>query len=454
MAPPKRATTSAAGGPPAPPSGVLGALLPVQLANTIPFEPIKIQTSVLEAQTLEIMPVTGLSNPVSMIEFIARPQDYYLDLTSIILKLKCVITKSDGTGLANDDTTSGVVNNLPGSMINRIECFLNEKAVQLCCDHYGLRSYLELIMFNNAESAQTKLQTNIFALDTAGKTDKATAENLGWTARRLKVFKTGKGAQETTVLHRLHLDISSCSDYFINGLTLRIRIIMHDSPFYMFNTGTEKTKMKINEASLLLRTKVLTPELILQNEARLAVMNARYAIKRVDLRTFVTPSSGRKISVPNVFLGPQPQFIALCLLKSESYAGTHLTNPFEFFHQKISSVSVYLNNSCMTVGPCDADDYAAYVPYYQQFIDALSLNGDCSTMITYEQFIGGYFLICFDCSADKQANVNTHLSLPMTGSLRIEVDLSSALTENMVLACYGIFSGLLEITKDRVVNVE
>lgn len=435
--------------------GLMGALLPVQLGQTIPFEPIRIQTSVLEAQTLEIMPVTAISNPLTMIEFIARPQDYYLDLSSVVLKLKCEVTKEDGTDLPVDDTKSGVVNNLPASIINRVEVYLNEKAVQLCSDNYSLRSYLEMLLNYDDASAKTKLQTNIFSKDTAGKGEKATAENTGWIERRKKIHKTGVGSLETTMLHRLHLDVSSCSEYFINGLTLRIRILLHEPTFYMFNADdTEKTKLKITAASLLLKTKVITPEVVLQNEARLATTNARYVMRRADIRTFVTPGSGRKISLPNVWLGPQPHFFALCLLKSDNFAGTRLTNPFIFYHQTVSTVSVYLNNNAIVLGPVESDDYAGYVPFYHQFIESLSLQGNNNVMISYDEFINGFFIVAFDMSADKNAAAGSHISMSMTGSLRVEIELTSPLTENMVVACFGLFSSVLEVSKDRVVSVE
>lgn len=465
MAPPRRQQGGRAAAAAAA-AGVIGGLMPVQLSQTSAFEPIKIQTSVLEAQTLEIKPVTSLSYPLSMIEFIARPQDYYLDLSSVYLKLKFQILNPDDSTLQTGNTTDGVVNNLPASMISRVEMYLNEKPVQMCCDNYALRSYLETILNYDNATANTRLQTNIFAKDTAGEAKKATADNLGWTERRKRFFKTAVGGSEATVLHQLHLDVSSASEYFINGLTVRMRIIFHEPAFYMFNAGTAppasgtatgpaaKTKLKITEAALLLRTKVIAPDVVLQNEARLAQMNARFPIKRVDVRTFVTPSTGRKISLANVYLGSMPNFIAICLMSSAAYAGEHTTNPLVLFHSSISSISVYLNNNCVVISAIDPNDYSGYVPFYHQMMDALSLQGNQNLMISYDEFVNGYFLMCFDLSADKQATASSHISMSMTGSLRIEIELKESLTTNMIAAVYGLFSGVLEINKDRLVSVE
>lgn len=434
----------------------LGGLIPVQLSQTSPFDPVKIQTSVLEAQVLEIPPVTALSYPVSMIEFIARLQDYYVDLSSVYLRLKFKILKSDDKDLDKSDTTTGVVNNLPGSMINRVEAFLNEKSVQLSCENYAIKNFIETVLNYDRQSAETKLQTNIFSLDTAGKMGLAADENQGWSNRRRMFLSTISGGAEATVLHRVGLDISSTNHYFINGLTFRLRLLLSDFAFYMMNGGAspEATKLKITEAVLLLKTKIISPDVVLQNEAYLAHHNARYQIRKSDLRTYVTPSSGRKISLPNIHLGSLPNLIIACVLDGSAVSGDYGKNPFIFFHKSITSVSLYVNSTCMVLGPVDPTSYGAFVPFYHQMLETLGLHGNYNCMISYDQFVQGLFFACFDTSADRNCMARSHISMAVSGSMRLEIDLAADLTKNMLVAVYSNSPSVLEISKDRVVTLE
>lgn len=51
--------------------------------------------------------------------------------------------------------------------------------MQMCCDHYAFRAYLETILNFSRDFAETKLHTNVFAKDTAGKFDKTDSTNTG-----------------------------------------------------------------------------------------------------------------------------------------------------------------------------------------------------------------------------------------------------------------------------------
>lgn len=446
-------------------SGMLRGIHAVHLSETNPFEEIAIQTSLLEVQNFEVKPVTALSYPVNLIEFICRPQNYYLDLSNVVLKLKFRILKEDDKDLDANDTLNGLVNNCPASFISRLEVFMNEKPVQMCCDHYPLRSLFETVLNCDEQTGKTKYKTNVWALDTPGEMQTATDANLGWRDRR-KAFHKSTGGMEVTAMHRLHLDISSARNLFIDKLTLRIRITLHDPSFFMFNhttppttTGGErgppnKTRLKVTDASLILKTCTILPDIVNANEYRLAYENARYRIDRVDIRTDVTPSSGNRISLSNIILGSMPNFIAISLLHMDAYKGSYGRNPFELIHNKVSSVSVYINNSSVVLGPVDPDNETGYIPFYHQLCSSLRQNGNDNNMITYEHFVKGTFICAFDISPDQDATSHSHISLAMTGSMRIEIDLKQPLASNLLAVVYAVFPGCLELNQDRIVMIE
>lgn len=265
-----------------------------------------------------------------------------------------------------------------------------------------------------------------------------------------------------TLMHRLHLDISTASHFFINGLTIRLRLIMNQNSYFMFNgtdtatpPKTEKTSLKITDASILFKTATVNPDLVLDNERRLGSgQNARWAIKRVDVRQFITPSSGKKISLSNVFLGPIPTFLAMTILDSSAETGNYSKNPHTFYHLSITQIAVHVNNSCLVLGPVNPDLPTGYVPMYYQLLNTLAYQGNDNPMISYNDFRSGYFVGAWDLSADLNGMSSSHISLSMTGALRIEIDLKDSLTTNYVVSVYAVFPGVIEVTKDRLVIVE
>lgn len=99
---------------------------------------------------------------------------------------------------------------------------------------------------------------------------------------------------------------------------------------------------------------------------------------------------------------------------------------------------------------CDFDN-EQYIRAYNSLIDGCNINYcDTGNNIHRNDYPNGYTLIAVDCTHDQNAS-STHISLPRTGSMRIDVKFKNALTESVTLIIYSEFDNLIEIDKNRAV---
>ena len=440
------------------------ALVPVSLSQTYPFQPTKVQTSILETQNIELKPVNSISNPVTILEFIFKSEEFYLDLSKVLLKLTFEVKTSTGAALPATDVTTGLINNIPSSMLSRVECYLQERNVQTSCDLYNIRSDLETLLNYSDSSADGKLGYGIFSKDTAGKTQSAGADNEGWSNRRKHIVSSAKGGLVSTVMHPLHLDISTADALMINGVTLRIRLVFAQPSFYVWNalpatTGAtiEQSKVLIHDASLILTTVTLVPDVVLSNERLLDQTPARYPIKRTDVRSFLTPASGHQISIPNAFLGSLPSHLCVGLFNAKHIgAPTHATNPLELLHMSFKGANFYINSNCISMGTVTSDAYGGLTPIFYQLYSSLGLlKGNDNIMINYDDFRAGFFILSLDLTSTLQSTSEEFVSLNLSGNVRIEIDFEQALSgDNILTVILSWFPGALEVSKERMVNIE
>lgn len=449
-------------------SGSSGALIPVQLPQAIPFSSVPIQTSVIETQRSGFKPVTALSFPLTVLDFIVRVDSYYIDLSKVELQLNWEILDADSKALAKTNVKDGIINDLPSNAINRLEFKIQDVETQMCCDNYVVRNLFLRYSNQNNEAAETVCQTDVFAKDTAGQTNTAGTANAGWAARRKAFIHSEHGGKEVTTITKLHLDMSSGSKFLCNGLTLRCRIVFHSDAFVMFNapataaTATTAagvdwalTKFKVNDATLFVTTVSLNPDLMLDNERRLAAgYNMTDTIRRIDVRTFLTPSTGKRISLSNAIIGSIPNLIFVGLLDSAAYSGSHGSNPLTLYHLSVKQVTLHISQSCIILGPVDHTAPRGYVPFYHAYINAMSYRRNERPMISYDEFISGYFIMAFDLTADNQAMSGNHISVPLEGDVRIEIELGENLTKNYIVAVLSEYNGVYECNRNRMVRIE
>lgn len=127
-----------------------------------------------ESKWVEYNPVSStLQSDTAPIEFDIKGQgDKYLDLSQTYLQLCCKFTKSDGTNLTGDSSTSTPVNNILHSLFTEIDVSLNGKVISPGTDTYPYKAYLEKLFSYKPRTHTTQMKTcSLWEKDTAEHMD-------------------------------------------------------------------------------------------------------------------------------------------------------------------------------------------------------------------------------------------------------------------------------------------
>lgn len=90
-----------------------------------------------------------------------------------------------------------------------------------------------------------------------------------------------------------------------------------------------------------------------------------------------------------------------------------------------------------------------YIRAYNSLFDGCNINhSDIGNAISRKDYPDGYALVAVDLTPDLSAS-SAHISLPKTGSLRIDVQFGAALAQSITAVIFAEFPGLVSIDKDR-----
>ena len=81
------------------------------------------------------------------------------------------------------------------------------------------------------------------------------------------------------------------------------------------------------------------------------------------------------------------------------------------------------------------------------------LGDDWAPDVTFGEYKNGYTLWCIDFTKDQEAQLDK-FHLIQTGNLRIELQFAQNTTETLNCVVYAEFDKLLEINKQREVNID
>lgn len=90
-----------------------------------------------------------------------------------------------------------------------------------------------------------------------------------------------------------------------------------------------------------------------------------------------------------------------------------------------------------------------YIRAYNSLFEGCNINhADGGNNISRISYPNGYALVAVDLTPDLSASAS-HISLPKTGSLRIDVHFGAALQNSITAIIFAEFPGLIAIDRDR-----
>jgi hypothetical protein len=407
-------------------------------------------TSIERARHVEYLPLGSLTddNPIEF--FVANRGEEYIDLAKTYLYVEAKITKADGTAL-EDNAKVGPVNYWLHALFSQIDLSLNGELVTSSNNTYPHRAYIETLLSYGEEAKKSQLQSALWYADEPGKferTDPTAADTNSGFKTRANLTKNSK---KIDMLGRLHLDMCHQNRYLLNGVDLKIRLNRSKTKFnLMSDTGTELTK--ITKAVLMVQHIKPNPAVLTAHAKVLNTSNAKYPIRRVEVKTFSVNAGTQTLTRDNVFLGQIPRRIIVFMTENAAAIGTKDKNPFYLVHNNTNYISVEakgVSYPAQPLTPCfGVDNNNNYIKsYLSLFTETGKFHDDNGNDITRESFRKGYTLWAFDLSPDKQEG--DHVHLVKEGNLRLDLKFTEALTETTSVFVYAEFDNVIEIDRAR-----
>ncbi|XP_054290310.1 uncharacterized protein F54H12.2-like [Macrosteles quadrilineatus] len=412
------------------------------------------QTSIENGKWVQYKPISSLTDD-SPIEFVVPGHgDEYSDLSNTMLNIKACIVKPDGTKLDPlVDTSVGPANNWLHSMFSQVDLYVNQKMVSPQNNTYAYRSYIETLLNYDESAKDSHLSCALWYDDKSGEMDDCESKNTGLENRRYFT----KSSNVVDMVGHLHVDLFNQEKFLLNGVELRLRLVRSRDSFCLMSK-TEKYKVKIVEANLLIRKNKINPTVLLAHSKTLESGTAKYPITRVEVKAMTIPSGIQGKTLDNVFLGQLPKRIIVGLVSNKAFNGDFKSNPFNFQSYKVNFFSLYVDGVQIPSKPLQpeySENKELSVMAYHTLFSGTGIHFlNMGNSITRSDYSQGNCLMAFDLTPDLSANATTHWNLIRHGSLRIELGFSEALTETINCIVYAEFDNIIEIDKNRNVTVD
>ena len=219
--------------------------------------------------------------------------------------------------------------------------------------------------------------------------------------------------------------------------------------------GRRMPKKVILNMLLWVRKVKPTPTVLNAINQRLNSETAKYPLRRVEVKTFTIPAGTQSKISDHLFQGQMPKRIVLGFVENAAFNGDNLKNPFHFKNERVKKLEVSINGETISTRPYEPDFQGGlYLRSYLSLYQGLGkLGEDWAPDITLEEYKNGYTLWCIDFTKDQEAQLNK-FHLIETGNLRIEVQFGQNVQQTLNCLVYAEFDNLLEINKQREVNID
>lgn len=409
-----------------------------------------LQNSVESSTIVEYRPVSAGTD--DLLEFFIAPGPDYIDTSLIQLQLKVRIVDDKGVAVKNAMNTAktakeGVwvcpVNNFADSLFSNIAVYLNHKIISTPSNCYMYRGYIEKLCNYGREAKTTHLEASMYIEDEFGKFDDF--DNKG-SLKRLE--RMHEGCLE--MISYLHTDLSSLDKLLLNNVSLRFKLYRNRPSFSLMTHAapTSEYKIEILDAVLLVRKVKLSPAVAMAHEIVLKRDNARYCIERVEIKTFTLPAATNSKTLENIFMGQLPKRVLMFQVVEDAMFNLR-KNPNSFGNHNLTYVKLSGDSHPNLKAIKTRYDREEYMEAYTNFNAALNLHfQDTGINIDPYKYKTNACIYAFDLTPDGAAS-QSHLSIPKSGTLRLELNYKEALEKGLIIILYAEYENYINIDAAR-----
>lgn len=400
-----------------------------------------------KSQYREYLSLNPVSDPPLTFKIFAGSS--FIDLSKCYLLSEMHIVKKDENGnwknLEADDKPS-VIQGIGSTFIENLKITLNGREISTSNRLQAYRSYMDLCLNYGYDACNSHLQL-------AGFYEEETVNDpsdYGYAARQ-NLFKNGAKAQ---FISRIHADIFLQDKLLLNQTEMEIEVTPRLNDNFCIqaeSTDNNVYRLVLNNCRLYVKMIDIIDGLSLSFASTLMQKSAKYALKRVEMKSMVI-GGGRREHTSTLFSEQVPRRVILGLVNHTDFTGSTKNSPFNFLNAGIQSVTLSANGLQFPSVPFNLDfSRDLYARAYHHFLDNIGFAfTNSSNNISLRKYKNGFCFFVFNLttSLEDPAQFDLLKSGSTTLVIRFDTDVPAS---GLELIVYAEFDGILMIDTNRMI---
>lgn len=382
---------------------------------------VDIETAQVDRFTDKIIPINGLKHPYEFI--IASMDDYFTDLSSLFMEVKCKITQANGNAIQADNTNVTIPDNLLSTMWKTVDTKVNDISLHPEAGiSHAYRAQMEyLLSIENAN--QSSYTTSGFGMTQANRT----------------AYLRTVQANSFTLCGPVAADFLRSNNNLAPGNKVSLTFTKNEDDFCLIVTGNNNFKLAIEDICLYVNRIRLRPEIkreVLSNKKQ------NYLTTSTKLNDYPVAQGLSKYSLKIHNGGKLPHQIVIGFVETNAFNGDKARDPLNFQHFNCNKISIRCNGVKIPQEDLNPEEERNRT-FLHLFQNTGKYRVNSGNSITVDSFRANHFLIPFDLSPDQCNNLHSHLS--PDGTIELDVGWSQPLAQPISIVVLSIYNQVVHI---------
>ena len=361
------------------------------------------------------------------------------------------------------DEDWSVINNYQQSMISQVNCKINDQEINdPATKTYAYRSFIETLLNYTKTYKDTILRTSGWVEDEALKgKDKfsckpkiGSADNANFNQACLdrRDGISGGGWREFDLL--LHHDVVTSIRNLPPGFRMEFTFNRTSDDFLFIQPKTNKDKytLELRRVHIKMERREVVDRVLKSYMSQAGSKISRLPLTRNFVRTYPVVKGQTDLSCYNIInTDVFPETLLIGFVTQTAYDGTPNTNPFYFEWIPLQQASLLVNSVHEPQTPLNstiaANKKLSVFHYFCETTGGSQRDSLCGT-IDYSKYYGGYHLIPFDLTPNKDNRAKRQKM--SGGTITVSIKADSPLNENIVVVVYASYSSSIEAKGSEV----
>ncbi len=407
------------------------------------------------------------------------------------LRIDVTMTEEDGSPIP-DDKIVGPSNLVLHTLFSECRLYLEDYVLNESNGNYGYKAFLSSLLTLDSNAKYSWLQAAGFFHDTAKAIDDVNSNN-GFDSRRDLFMENDSytGAPVTFVGKILHELVSSQAG-IIPGISIRLELTLQNQDFVIMTNSNDKYKITIVNAILFCPVAQLKPDVFRTIQRHLKEKPVKIYYQKVQVTHKVIPSNSQTFVSESLFTSTQlPSRILFAFLPTSTFLGNQKVSPYNFKRkwtwvqrqrknsaggltgwtwiqpptsfgppQPTTTKTVFIEKVSLTLNGKSVDGFDGRATENDDTLMFMRLHnvlGFSKTRtgnnLTRTDFHHGYYFCAYDLSTSANSSMNFLVPAVRLGNLRLNLEFSKTIEEEMTILIYSEFPSLLTIDQYRRIQM-